>query len=271
MHLRTSPCALFVAGLALARPAQAEPGPTPRPEPGASLSPLPAGDDAELQVLQESRIRNRDKKWHVMVEGATDFPVFWGGRAEFEMPGRLRMGGSLGVIPEPYADLAETIVNDLGGFQDPATNQVFNAALENSLVARGFLSWSPFKKRGLYLSAGYSLIQLGGDLESAEVLEQALNYQGEDPISGSVQMSSTMHGIHGELGYRFYAGPVIVRLSAGFTGTVASETRIDVDTENFQEEASALAREGETYVDDILTRYAMVPQLGLGLGYDIGF
>jgi len=254
--------ALAFPGLLRAEPAH---------EPGATLAPAPADDDLDLQVLESAKVRNRDKKWHLMVEAATDFPIFWGGRAEFEMPGRLRLGGSLGVIPEPYADLAQTLMTEVGGFEDPAVNQVFNAALERSLVARGFVSWSPFRKRGLYLSGGYSLIQLGGDLSSAEILELAVGSQGEDPINGTVSMASTLHGLHGELGYRFYAGPVIVRLSAGFTGTIASETSIDIRAEGFEAEAEELAREGEALVDDTLTQYAMVPQVGVGLGYDFGF
>ena len=262
---------LFALSAALVLPEAARAEPAPRPEPQAGLAPAAADDDLDLQVFEKARVRNRDKAWHLMVEAATDFPIFWGGRAEFEMPGRLRLGGSLGVIPEPYADLAQTVMTEVGGFEDPAINQIFHAALERSLVARGFLSWSPFEKRGLYLSAGYSLIQLGGDLSSAEILEQALDFQGQDPVNGTVSMTSTLHGVHGELGYRFYAGPMIVRLSAGFTGTVASESSIELRADGLPEEAERLAREGEALVDDVLTQYAMVPQVGVGLGYDFGF
>jgi hypothetical protein len=238
------------------------------PEAPAAEAGLPA---APVGSLAAPRLRNRDRPWHVLVEAATDFPLSVGGRVAFETPARVRVGGYLGVLADPYLDLAETVASGVSGDLDPATMELARSALESSLVARGFVSWSPFRGRGFYLLAGYSYIHFGGDLTSTEVLEQATNYSGEDPVNGRARLDAGLHGIHGELGYRFYAGPVTFRLSLGFTGTVAAHTRIDVTSDEGQEEANQLAEEGETVLQDTLTRYAMAPTLGFGVGYDLGF
>lgn len=233
-----------------------------------------ASEEPESEMRIEGaaeQVPNRYRKWHVMAEAFTDAPFFGGGRLEFEVPGRLRLGTAVGFIPSPYVDLAETVVTEVAGAQDPAVNEVFRAALEDSLVARGFLSWSPWRKRDFYISAGYSLIRFGGDLTSTDLLQDAIDFQSGDPINGVVRMDTTLHGIYGEMGYRFYAGPVTFRLSLGFTGTVASNSNIDVTSDIGEEDARELAQEGEEFLNANLSQYAMVPTLGLGIGYDFGF
>lgn len=234
------------------------------PMPPEETGPVPAAEAA-------APVENRFRSWHVLVEATTEFPVAVGGRLELEMPGRLRIGGSFGVIPSFYVDAAESVVVAIDPSLDPVTVELARSAFERSLVARGFVAWSPFRGRSLYLLAGYAVTKFGGDLTSTEVLQDAVGYSGTDPINGSADLDTTLHGIHGELGYRFYAGPVTFRLSLGFTGTVASRTRIDVFSDVAEEDARALAEDGEAYLDDVFTRYAMVPTLGFGIGYDFGF
>jgi hypothetical protein len=228
-----------------------------------------AGLEAETEP---PRVRNRYRPWHVMVEASAEAPLFTGGRIEFEVPGRVRLGTFIGTMPGPLVGLVETVSRDaVGGELGVAVGDLSRVALERTLAARGFVSWSPFRNRSFYLSAGYSYINLGGDLTSAELLEQALGFDAGDPVNGTASLDIDLHGIHGEVGYRFFAGPVTFRLSLGFTGTVAAQTTVGVDSDIGEAEAREFADQGAELMNGYLKQYAMLPSLGLGIGYDFGF
>lgn len=229
---------------------------------------------AEAEPLELTETRRPDlheRSWHLMLEGVAEAPLFAGGRLELELPGRVRLGTFVGVMPEPSVALVEAVTREVVGEQlGPIESELLRTALERSLVARGFVAWSPFRNRGLYLAAGYSFVSFGGDLTSAEVLARTLGPI-DDPIDGLVKLDAALHGIHGEVGYRFFAGPVIFRLSLGFTGTVATSTSLTVDSEVGQRDAQAFADRGAELLGGVLGQHAMMPTLGLGIGYDFGF
>lgn len=229
--------------------------------------------DAPTALQAEARPHaRRDSDWHLMIEGVAEAPLFAGGRVELELPGRLRLGGFVGTMPSMSAELVAEVVEDTSrGDLKTVMGDLSRAATERSVVTRAFLSWSPFRDRGLYLTAGYSNLLLGGDLTSGEVLDRALGGSVIDPVNGVVNMSSTLHGVHGEIGYRFYARSVIIRLSLGFTGTVATQTSMTVDADFGAVEAQPFADDAARELDRFLGQYAMLPTLGLGIGYDLGF
>lgn len=236
--------------------------------------PARAASDLEAPVSLETEARphaRRDRDWHLMVEGVAEAPLFAGGRVELELPGRLRLGGFVGTMPSMSSDLVATVAQEAASSDlKPAMKELSRAATERSLVARAFVSWSPFRNRGFYLTAGYSNLTLGGDMTSGEVIERALGGGLVDPVNGVVNMDATLHGVHGEIGYRFYARSVIIRVSLGFTGTVATQTTMTVDADFGAAEAQPFADDVARELDAYLGQYAMLPTLGLGIGYDIG-
>ena len=98
--------------------------------------------------------------WHLGAEVTTDVPAAISGRVSFEMPLRLRLSTSVGVLPEPYVALINEVVVAAGGY-DESTAAVVESALASSLVWRSQVGWRPLADWGLYFDAGYSLATLG--------------------------------------------------------------------------------------------------------------
>lgn len=212
--------------------------------------------------------------WHLNLEAVTDVPIDVGARLTLEMPYRLRISTSLGVMPGPYVDVINAIATSAGAY-DESTATVIRGALERSLVSRTHLGWRPLRRYGWYFEAGYGLVTLGGTVTGRDVLIVTTGLSLPEGGRGDAleyDVTSTLHMIDIETGWRFlvWDDRIVLRLALGFAGTVSARTRA-TPLETLPSRASAgaevLAREAEAYLDDIYTSYVFTPVVTAGVGY----
>ncbi len=216
--------------------------------------------------LVEDTQRASDGGYHLLVEATTDFPVLVGGRLELEFPRHWRLGAAIGATPSAYLDATESIVTEIAGV-DADISALVRSVLQQGFAVRTFAAWSPRQSRGFYLQFGYTMMQVSGSVASTDVLTSVI----DDPtfdIEGSATLRSTLHGLHGEIGYRFLIEDFTLRLALGLLGTVASSSDIRIDSPVFPAQADQLAQESEAELDAVIRQYAFTPTLSLGLGYD---
>ena len=113
-----------------------------------------------------------DGPWRVGVSGLTDFPIQVGGEVHLEMPERVRLHTSLGVLPGPYLDAIHAVSKAFNWYGDD-TAALISAALQDALVWRIKAGWRPIAEHGFYFSTGYTLAALGGGLGGADLIEIA--------------------------------------------------------------------------------------------------
>jgi hypothetical protein len=211
----------------------------------------------------------RESGWALAVEGGTQFPLLVGGRLELELPGRVRIGGELGMAPDAYFDLIEEVATVAG--VDPAEAATVRRAADEAWSARALVSWAPFG-RSFYLAGGYSYTEFSGSMTGDQLLDE-LSMDFADPFRASATLQSQMHGVLGELGFRFFVDRFTVRVSAGVSATLAAEsqvtTRSDSETadEAFESEIARWSRQAESEMEGWLEQYGIVPSVGLGIGY----
>jgi hypothetical protein len=81
--------------------------------------------------------------WLGNLEAYTSFPTDVGLRGTLEGPGRVRVTGSVGLLPRPYLG----VINDNAtaqGWYDHDTADLVDAALQDALVLRAHVGWRPF-------------------------------------------------------------------------------------------------------------------------------
>ncbi|MFN7135635.1 MAG: hypothetical protein ACK4N5_26420, partial [Myxococcales bacterium] len=211
------------------------------------------------------------------LEAATDFPISIGLRATLELPMRLRIWSSLGVLPGPYLRAVNSAMVAAEVY-DTTTASLIEASLDRAVVWRTHAGWRPFSERGFYFGAGYGLVTLGGGLSSAEALQLLLDSgvavpQGARDALGVLDLSAraTLHQLSAELGWEFaITESLLLRTGIGGVFTVASSSRLAFDLPVAQDRfGAALLRRGEAYLDDVFVRYVHTPVLTVGIGYSV--
>jgi hypothetical protein len=209
--------------------------------------------------------------WHLEAGVGTDFPVQVGARVGAEMPGRVRLSTSLGILPGPYVDAINGIVVATGAYGRDEADLVSNT-LSTSLVWRTHVGWRPIASAGFYVDAGYGLVALGGGGTAAEIIA-GLTDRDVPPGAGQLPISakSTLHMLDVEVGWRFPIGPHFAAWTAlGGAFTLGSSTRLTPDATNdprIDQAARAIADAGARRLDDIYTSYVFTPVLSLGVAY----
>lgn len=223
-------------------------------------------DDQGVQIIQ-------DWGWHLGLEALTDVPIQIGGNIAFEMPYGIRAGTTLGFLPGSYVDLINAVVVAAGGYDD-ATADVIAGAISNSLVWRLHLGWRPWRDYGFYFEVGYTLVTMGGDVSTEDLIVVATGVEPPDhPRAGTYEydVGSTLHMIDVEVGWELvFWRHFIVRVALGVAATVAAHTEIEPLFE-VQPRAAALvdtlAKEGAAYLDDLYRSYVFPPVFSVALGY----
>lgn len=179
------------------------------------------------QITKKSEPVSRTGGWHLQLEAVTSMPVDMGGRLTLEMPGRIRLATSFGVMPFFYADFVNAIGTGVGLY-DQQTALVLKNTLQNSFVWRLNLEWRPFAGAGFYLGGGYGLVVLNSKLTGASLAGMSLGIPSSSLSLVNFQLNSMLHLLNGELGweFRFLRDVMSLRLAVGFIGTVASNTKI---------------------------------------------
>ncbi|GAB4543906.1 MAG: hypothetical protein Tsb0020_55480 [Haliangiales bacterium] len=231
--------------IAAAEPAAAEPAPT-------------AAEPAQLLSAP----------WQLRALLGTAVPIDVGLGATLEAPFGLRVGTSVGYVPGPYVDLINAVATRLE-FYDDATADLISAVLQRSLVWNLRAGWRPWSQ--LTVDAGYSLITLGGSASSQDVLAALSS---TPPPSGGddtpYEISSTLHMLHLEVGWRFDFGRLSVRPAIGAAVTVSAHTTVDPGETGMpvrDRSRRAFGAGVAGYLDDTYKRYVHTPLITVTAGY----
>ncbi|MGM0578163.1 MAG: hypothetical protein ACQEXJ_20730 [Myxococcota bacterium] len=224
---------------------------------------------ALVGLLVAPHVRAEERPWHFDAEAVTDLPIQVGGQGTFELPGRLRLGVSVGVMPRGYIRM----INEIGtgaGWYNEATADLVGSVLTNSLVIRPKVGWRPVPDRGLYFDGSYTLAALGGAVTGPELFALA---SGIDPPDGAenaeVRADAALHMLGLEVGWAWTVQPGLrLRAAVGGTFTLGSSTDVTYDgpgggTAN----ARTFERGVEGYLNDVFRSYVHTVVLSVGVGW----
>jgi len=189
--------------------------------------------------------------WATLSVGVgTDFPISAGGYAVLELPARLRISTSVGLLPKPYLNALTGVLVAVDALE-PEDADLIGSSLQNALVWRTHLGFRPFG--GFFITGGYTLVTLGGGAAASGTIAAVM---GETATGSPVTLNihSTIHQLGGELGYRFGLSRLSVELALGGFGTFTSSTRLSVDGQA-SPLLTVLLRRGENYLDNALRSY----------------
>ena len=210
-----------------------------------------------------------DRAYHLTAELATDFPVFVGAEATFELPYRIVVGLGIGGVPTAYLQATSAFVTSVANLDDPAAD-VVTEALSGSWMTRLFVGWRPVADHGFFFRFGYGALNLSGRLDDGASLAQVTGLPAAAAAGGSTDLGSTLHGVELLIGYRWHLDSITIRAGLGAFLTFGASAQIEVDSPLNPALSNDLARRGEDYLEDIYRTYVFTPSLGLGVGYDFG-
>lgn len=228
-------------------------------EPGGPRS---VGVDAQVEAdAPASRVR-------LQIEAATELPLFVGARTQLVLPFGLHLGAGLGALPDGLLDVTAGVASRVGGLDDASAGLV-QQALSDGWMTKVYAGWSP-NSGAFYLQVGYGYLGLEGSLTSAQ-LASLDGLQAVAAFPGTATLSTGVHALEGELGFRWAIDDVRVRLSVGLTAALASNTTFQIEAANLPAtEATRLGELAAGAVDGGVERFGYLPTVGLGIGYDLG-
>lgn len=208
----------------------------------------------------------------VAADLGSSFPTDVGARLGVEVPGRVRLEASAGILPRAYLDAINDAATANRWYQDKDA-QLIDAALEDALVLRARVGWRPAAHRGFFLLAGYGWVGLGGGVTGAEVLEYKTGEDwswllGEDyPI----EAEAALHRAELALGWEHPLGRgLFLRWDLGGSYTLAAPTRLRADFElgwPWDNEVDKAVDKAEDRLQGKLESRVHTPILGLALGF----
>ena len=203
---------------------------------------------------------------HLRFEAATAVPVYVGGRLLAELPARIRLGSSVGVLPRLYVDGINEIAVATGGYDDDVAD-VIEDTLARSLVWRTHLGWRPFPGAGFYFEAGYGLVTLGGGTSEAELVAMAFGVDvPEILLADRYLVEATLHMFDAEVGWEWWVvDRISLRLGLGVASTIDASASVEEDG-GLPILADAAAEIAEDQLEENLERYVHTPTLSLAIG-----
>lgn len=203
----------------------------------------------------------------VTPEVLTSVPIGVGAGVEAEVS-QFRFGLGLMWVPPGYVELADEVGQAVGGYND-VTSALVRAATENALAVQLRAGVRPIQSASFYVDALYTLLALGGAFSAADLA--AASGQGDAVgLAQGWDLSSVVHQVGLEVGYRFVFDEVALRVGLGWNFTVAanvdarvvSPVRLPQLTENVEEI-------GAEYLESTYTSYVHIPVLTVALGWDL--
>ena len=204
------------------------------------------------------------------MEFVTDLPLQAGGRIDLDLASGLKVHSSLGGMPEDFIDIINSTVVSFNGYNEE-TAEVVAAALKNSLVWRTHIGWNADPEAGFYLSAGYTLITLGGGVSGEDLLTIASDEKPDDVSAAHVySVDSTLHLVDIEVGWRWvFLDTYTLRLAAGFSGTIAANTEVSPKFTPIGETATKAQKftdEVEVFLDNTYEGNVFTPTVSAAFG-----
>lgn len=217
--------------------------------------------------------RGERRTWHLAVEGSTDFPLDAGGRLSLELPLRLRLGTSFGVIPDGYVDAVNGLLVAAGGYSED-TGEIVSAALESSFIWRLAAGWRPLPEHGFYFEVGYALATLGAGVDGRTLYDAALTIdvpgggQDNEFILRRYRIDSMLHLLTAEVGWEWvFADAWVVRVGAGMVATIAAGTEMGYRAQRSGPlQHDELSAAYAAWLDDVYTSALFAPTVTVALG-----
>ncbi len=211
-------------------------------------------------------------EWHLAAEMLTDVPVQVGGALRVEGPKGLRLGTSLGVMPQAYVDLINDTALAFEWYDEP-TAKLIETIMQNSLVSRTHVGWAPFEGWGFYAELGYGFVGLSGAAVGSELLTEAAGLSVPSTSRGSdleFDASAVLHMLDVEFGWQWAVWEEALWLRAAIGGAFTLSTSATVERK-FEAPLGALWDEfeagAEDYLVDTLSTYGHTGTLSIAAAY----
>ncbi len=170
---------------------------------------------------------------HLGVGVGTDFPIDASAHLRAELPGRVQLFSSFGVMPRAYFNVINDSLVRYGAYSD-TDGRLIDAALDRALVWRSQLGWRPFPASGFTFGATYTLLGLGGRATAGDVLAATIGFDLPQDLNFDAKVSSRLHQVGAEVGWQFWLHRrASLELALGGGYTVGSTTTIDPQTADF--------------------------------------
>jgi hypothetical protein len=221
-----------------------------------------------LLVANAARGDEGESPWHLQIEALTEVPIDVGARVLIEVPARLRLSSSLGVLPSPYVDVINDSAVALGGYNQQ-TADLIASSLGSSLVWRTHLGWRPFPRAGFAFDVGYGLVTLGGGVNAADALAAAAGHNAPaKPGGATYNVASTLQMIDADLGWewKLLGDHLVIEAALGFSGTLAASTSATPQGSQSRVK-DAFGEEAANYLDGLYTSYVFTPVVTAAVGY----
>ncbi|WP_373048815.1 hypothetical protein [Vulgatibacter sp.] len=206
---------------------------------------------------------------HLRLEAATAVPIYVGGRLAAELPARLRLSTSVGILPAPYVDGINELAIAFDAYDDD-TADVIEDSLSSSLVWRTHLGWRPFAGAGFYFEGGYGLVTLGGGTSEAALIALAFGLEPPDDAGRDYDVDATLHMLDAELGWEWWIDDVVsIRTGLGIATTLGSSATVEPRNGALPVISDAFAAIAERELEEILDRYVHTPTVSFAVGYRI--
>jgi hypothetical protein len=210
-----------------------------------------------------------------------ELPVSTGLQATVELPGRLRLGGSLGRLPGLIGSGATEASIGTGLLSEDEA-ALLGESLVGTWTVGASLGWRPFGGAGLWLAGDLRSLQLRAQASQELVvtaldvdpkgLEDATAGQHSQPVIEPLELALRATLLGGSLGWDWLlAERVTLRVSAGVLVLSSADAQVEAG-----ERAAAvgpeqrLADEADAQLDSVLGERFVTPTLGLGLGWHFG-
>src|SRR4051794_7105865 len=115
------------------------------------------------------------RKWHLGIEGMTDFPLSVGAQVWAELPHRIRLTVSAGELPDAYLSTINAIAVSAGAYNQSQADLI-TELIDRASTWRVQAGWRPFRRRGAYFEGGFGLLTLNKGLAVAAVIELATGF-----------------------------------------------------------------------------------------------
>lgn len=203
----------------------------------------------------------------------TVFPLYVGGQASLELPGRFTIAADLGGMPAAYGSAINGTIQGFAGYDNSIADFV-DGSFESAMVARLSAGFRPFEAAGFELWGGYTMIDVDGHTSLDEVVaavdtgsatnevNAVANQLGNTPVG----LSSTIHAFHVGLAWRWLvADHLSIRASLGYLQALGSSSSLEI--EELPEAEPLVNPSVDSTLDGVYSDYLKMPYGGLAVGY----
>ena len=256
-------CRLWVLALALLAPAVTSAQYAEQLGSPAAPLPVTAGAVAGSDEPSTDSVPSSADAWTFDLSALTSVPLSVGVAAQVQAPIGLFANVSFGHTPAAYLGMVASLLRDQGVYRDRVAPVISEATANGGWNVRLGVGLNPVE--GLELGIGYTYLGAASTLSTAS-LELATGQRLQHLGMTEIPIHINIHALHGRVGYRVVVGQLVMRLSVGWTHTVAAEVHLEVP-DVIRERPGNPATEFEQAAGDAFSQYGFTPEVQLSAGY----